>query len=1592
MARKAENHIWNREEPQPIAVPLPEYRAQHNTDADNDDYNFVGREDLTKELITVLKATEKTRGCYLISGYRGSGKTSLINRVLSLYNETSEQPNWFPLNHSEKKIIKHLIREGKRKTHETILYPKYKSRAIQFCHKITRFFSTFRVKFRHFRRKHISFSPLVAVKVNLGYDQLLEPKEVLFNTTTLLYKALKRKRQWYFDIGYVLLILIMFCFITVLYSLEAHPNESKFFDLGMWLQDLTGYKNFLTITNEKWIFLVFGFTAFHLLRTRIFPTYSRVLYRLKCLNKRMASTLEISSGIKSRGFSFGTKETMPALDVRQIENELLEILEDCRKIPCFFLSPNIVFIFDELDKISNHNSSSVKKSESTLSVERDLYERKQKVDSLLGALKNFITHGQARFFFIAGREMLDSYQAERGSTSSLYESLFNQTFEVPSLLTDSSDKNSHVMHSLLEVFVCRKLMDPKIAIYLWLQDTNNHSHDDPYWEADLFRKLQYSPFCLRTYYHYLCMLPEIEGVEARRIVLGLRNFIQFLTLHSWGNPKRAISLFEHFTKPVESVDWRQKENVENIAPLKKINLILQFGLMDQQRILLASNLYTHLSHGLGRQLTNSGDKLTVSTMAALQYILKFHRHPFNLYHLERMSEALNVYRSPELNMIIDTLVSKVLHSQIRRIRNSHYRYRFNGDFEQELRYISRISDIESAAFNFSLDASASIKSHYLNQLNRLIQHSKADELFGKSEAGIYEFCLILGDLYALEQSFNQAIVYYQRAVDIFENCSEEHLIKFAHLSVKALLRLGETYEQRQRYDQAANAYLRARSIVNKLGESTQFEWESALRDGDSKWDIFRQPFWAYWFLQLKRSPVSSRKKLPPTSEYPFTKRIDDPVNHYRTGQLAFFYSCYHTAVGSFIKAIHYSGIEKAKTEKTTYLGAYAYLHLGENLFAGMMRYLQPFQNKEEKSAADLEGFKIKAAQFMGAIEKTFEGLENIPNLASLEEKFSGDTKKYIKKLGKIKDKKSFLGNVDVCQTLAMMAYAARLMSDRGLHYHASLAYMKVLSIWGMFSETLFVLTEIAGDDKNRFYKRKPFQASSSLASVLGESERWISEIRERAAENITDFSSGGYSRFHARWETQDVASPFRKIEKSISNGDELSEQLDHEWERNIKPIFERRKKEKLDFEVDDNIGAGFELKNKLNLLFPSKLDTVRKIRFFAKKKVEIYVDKERLAGNEVTEKDKLQYKKEVVKNWSPEKTINDPIFMQRSMMGQKLIYLSIWEYMTKVRFHTKHMPVTISHKTMVPYSTRSLLFSHWLAGRRYLQWSILDKLPSLIKSDEEGINNLYDFSAAAIHNFHRSIYYMNQLTGNNQDLIFPHPSMIFYNLWQLLYALIKFEIDIRKKDYESAVNYVKKELSSSKLRNNNISTNYYDFNSMKRQATEHLRDIEHLDDITNRVRSEAIRTRNFLADDYEDPRFHLDWTLIQMYGPAAGIQRRYINLKSEELKTRFGRKKSGFRGVMFHNFIWNKQKNEENIKKHGVSLKAGMSVFEDDFRIERHDEENSCHDEDCYITIGQDHRTTVLFVTYAIRYKENIIHLISVRKAENSEELETDSV
>ena len=85
-------------------------------------------------------------------------------------------------------------------------------------------------------------------------------------------------------------------------------------------------------------------------------------------------------------------------------------------------------------------------------------------------------------------------------------------------------------------------------------------------------------------------------------------------------------------------------------------------------------------------------------------------------------------------------------------------------------------------------------------------------------------------------------------------------------------------------------------------------------------------------------------------------------------------------------------------------------------------------------------------------------------------------------------------------------------------------------------------------------------------------------------------------------------------------------------------------------------------------------------------------------------------------------------------------------------------------------------------------------------------------------------------------------------------------------------------------------------------------------------------------------------------------------------------------------FEWNEEKNQINIAKHGISLESATAVFNDPDIYEWHDVKHSGYNgigewEDRYIAMGWVNK--VLFVVYTVRERdhEEIIRLISARRA-----------
>ena len=83
-------------------------------------------------------------------------------------------------------------------------------------------------------------------------------------------------------------------------------------------------------------------------------------------------------------------------------------------------------------------------------------------------------------------------------------------------------------------------------------------------------------------------------------------------------------------------------------------------------------------------------------------------------------------------------------------------------------------------------------------------------------------------------------------------------------------------------------------------------------------------------------------------------------------------------------------------------------------------------------------------------------------------------------------------------------------------------------------------------------------------------------------------------------------------------------------------------------------------------------------------------------------------------------------------------------------------------------------------------------------------------------------------------------------------------------------------------------------------------------------------------------------------------------------------------------FQWDQNKNRANIKKHNVSFEEAKSVFYDENARLISDHEHSINEER-FILLGISNKLNLLVVVHAYKGNDEIIRIISARKATKSE-------
>ena len=83
-------------------------------------------------------------------------------------------------------------------------------------------------------------------------------------------------------------------------------------------------------------------------------------------------------------------------------------------------------------------------------------------------------------------------------------------------------------------------------------------------------------------------------------------------------------------------------------------------------------------------------------------------------------------------------------------------------------------------------------------------------------------------------------------------------------------------------------------------------------------------------------------------------------------------------------------------------------------------------------------------------------------------------------------------------------------------------------------------------------------------------------------------------------------------------------------------------------------------------------------------------------------------------------------------------------------------------------------------------------------------------------------------------------------------------------------------------------------------------------------------------------------------------------------------------------FEWDRTKARENARKHGVTFEEAQTVFTDEFGVLIGDPDHSL-DEDRFVLLGMSAGLRTLVVVHCYRRSEEVIRIISARRASRGE-------
>jgi len=576
------------------------------------------------------------------------------------------------------------------------------------------------------------------------------------------------------------------------------------------VNEWTVYKFIFPINYLFWLsfFLMYLFCVLlfrsNWFTTQFFVTHRMIEKQLKRLNLDITHSTERGNSInvqnKSIGIGARIKRTRGIADAREIEKELQDILNNVQRIPIFMCRPNIVIVFDELDKVEpddNNSEKEIPRTKASLFSIDTAREKQTEILKILSNMKYFLSTSNSKFIFIAGREMYDIHLADVSDRNNYIGSIFNAVIYVPSFLTDYSKDAHGDMTSLTEEFVCCRLIP---------RDCFNFG-------------VPYNLTGYRIYLEKYIYNIGTEKIEQKihKIIAVLQQFIIYLAHVSKGAPKKMMQIFESFVEVCE-IDKIEEDKFLVVQRYHNSQLFLTFNYYKQHALGIIAYLITPIFNRLSeRNIKEHSDKLLVSSLRFVDFLFKFHKHPFSWKHLDISPEMLEVNRAPELKAIAVDLLNYLTQIHLNKPNFSLSDYKFDSLIANEISTITKTDEVFSALFSFSLDETLPLKKHYQDLLETTQKKYLNDKNSTEFVDAISSLQVVLGDLHYYDDELEEAGVYYENAIQALrylepKNDDKEKkdgksmTLEQLYLYVRNMLRLGMIYEKRKQYDFAYLTY------------------------------------------------------------------------------------------------------------------------------------------------------------------------------------------------------------------------------------------------------------------------------------------------------------------------------------------------------------------------------------------------------------------------------------------------------------------------------------------------------------------------------------------------------------------------------------------------------------------------------------------------------------------------------------------------------------------------------------------------------------------------------------------------------------------